>query len=465
MHTHYSHYMYISQSIIYLLRLECVNYVSHSIKLISSNKSYKNRFGFLRARSIEDIQNQLNDKYLITKKMKLKSALVALDQSSAFNLVSHVKLCIKLFDLIKASGDVKFYSVCLGFSTRWLGEGRRLTIFKRARCKVWRGVPQGSPLSCCLFVCYFDFCSNVEDIAEWYFADDSTFWISGCSWSSVETKIALLLQEFQLWCSDNDQVMNASKTQVLFIRRQRLCPGKFNYQIVPVLKSLGIWIDQSFCFAAHVKHISTWIRRRIGILKSLRARLKLSSGILLNIAKSWRSKLIFGTYWILQLSTHQLTQLTSNWPRLIKAALGLFRPVPFSTTLELTSLDSIEVYLVYWFAIRWFESRKFDKASIFTNAAIDRANILNNTTRERQLRVSTQQNTLRSILNRSTYTQNIFSWLDKCKLWVDFLEENPTPKYKELLKKKVLSRPLDKSTVMGKAVLELNEKYFVNRST
>ena len=115
-------------------------------KLISGNKHYKNRFGFLKARSIEDIQNQLNDQCLISKKLKVKSALIALDQSSAFNLVSHMKLCIKLFDLVKTSGDVTFYSVCLGFSTRWLGEGRRLTIFKRSHCKVWRGVPQGPRL-------------------------------------------------------------------------------------------------------------------------------------------------------------------------------------------------------------------------------------------------------------------------------------------------------------------------------
>ena len=267
---------------------------------------------------------------------------------------------------------------------------------------------------------------------EWYFADDFTFWITGSTWSLVESKINSLLQEFELWCTDNDQQMNVGKTQVLFVRRQHLSPIKYNFQVVPVLKSLGIWIDQSFCFNAHVKKIGNWINRRIGILKSLRIRLNLSPRVLVNIAKSWRSKLIFGTYWILQLSSYQLSKLSANWPRLIKAALGLFRPVPFSTTLEIVSLDSIEVYLVYWFSVRWFESKKFSKPSILTNAESDRSAILDNKQRTRQLRASTHMNSLTSILNRSTYTQNIFNWLDKCKHWVEFLaQRNETINYKE----------------------------------
>ena len=230
--------------------------------------------------------------------------------------------------------------------------------------------------------------------------------------------------------------------------------------MVRVLKSLGIWIDQSFCFAAHVKTIGTWIKRRIGILKSLRIRLNLSPRLLLNIAKAWRSKLIFGSYWILQLSATQFTKLSANWPRLIKAALGLFRPVPFSATLEITSLDSIDNYLVYWFSVRWFESIKSKKVSIFTHAENDRVSILSSKQRTRQLRTSTHENTLLSILNKSTYTANIFRWIDSIKPSVELAAQIESTNYKLFLKKQLLSRPLDKATIMKKAVDYLNDKYF-----
>ena len=117
----------------------------------------------------------------------------------------------------------------------------------------------------------------------------------------------------------------------------------YDYETVSCLKSLGIWIDSRFGFNTHVDKIDTWVRRRTGLLIKMRTTLAINETALLTIAISWRAKLVFGTYWLPMLSEHQMQKLCAIWARLINAAVGFIKLVPFKKALDFFGPDKEKV--------------------------------------------------------------------------------------------------------------------------
>lgn len=409
--------------------------------LLRKLPAYHNRHGFLKNRSVDTLLDELNLKILQGRNQGYKCAIINLDQSSAYNLVCHAKLVIKLTRLVKMGGDRGRFSIILGYVSRWLGGGRRTVKFGRQKCKVKRGVPQGSPLSCTCYVAFFDYeCGNGSGESFEVFADDSDIMVIKRSWSEVDSKVDENLAEFNAWCIDNAQQLNLSKSKVLYIGRKQppsdvACTVETN-----ALKSLGIWIDSRFTFNKHVDELEKWTKIRCNILKMLRYRLKFSYKSLFTVVKCWRIKLLFGSSWLLNLADSNMKRISNCFTKLVKAAAGLTRLVSTETSLKTCGLPSFDRYLEYWFTIKQFESRHTD-SGIFNSARAFRDTVRPSSYNRRE---STAQKSELSIQKQSAYPNQTFKWLKSFDEWRPFLENIVDGEYKMALKKRMFDTEITK---------------------
>ena len=210
------------------------------IKLLPEH--FKIAHGFLSNRNVDEIIGELIHDYQMTRNNKQFSALVSIDQKGAYNTESHIKACLKLFDLIelaisKLEGKSKrskalSFAVIWGYIIRWFGEGRRVCYLKRNGAKpdyvkIRRGLPQGSCLSCLVYLVFFDF--RVENytpdlvayIFSYFFADDSSFLVTAPTKKMLDDRIGKLIDSFRLWCTQSGQLMAMKKCTILYFHQRR----------------------------------------------------------------------------------------------------------------------------------------------------------------------------------------------------------------------------------------------------
>ena len=437
------------------------NLIAHRVdQLLRQNKFYDNRHGFLQSRSVDTLFEELTLNVWDAKHQKQKACLINLDQRSAYNLVNHQKLCIKLTKLIKQSGNRPFYSMIIGFTWRWLGEGRRRVCFGKLTCRVFRGVPQGSPLSCTAYVCFFDFDTGRGIFL--CFADDSSILVIGASWMLVDREVETILEEFNTWCVKNDQVLNLDKSKVLYFNR-RVYPDNVACEIEKsAFKSLGIHIDTGFNFSKHVTKLEEWVKRRCNILRLLRNKLKFSTKSLIQVIKSWRIKLIFGSFWILNLAESNLNRLRSCFIRLTKAAFGFNKLVDPKAMLDAVGIPSLECYLDYWFSCKQFHNPS--TTGIFCRADQETKKSTLAASTSRPTRASTKASTTASIIKASKFTDSTFRWLNAYKDNLPFLGQLKDPtSYKRDLKRKMFGLEICKvhdEKMIRKIVDDMNTHYY-----
>ena len=441
-------------------------------KLLCNAAQFDNRYGFLSGRNICDLQENLNRAMWESKAGGFKSALVFLDLSSAYNLVPHKKLVIKVTQLIRNSGQISNFGVISGFIQKWLGfDGRRLVKFQDQNLRPVRGLPQGSPLSCSAFICFFDFelGSAFADQSGflWLFADDSTIKIRAASWAVLDGLVDLVFEEFACWCSQNDQILNIEKSNVIYINR-KTPPSEVPFKIEQSARSLGIILDEGFTFKQHTDHIVTWSKRRAGLLRLLRGKFEFSYKVLMRIVVSWRSKFHFGTYWLFNLAESNFSKLESAYMNLFKAATGLSKLVPFGVVSNFLGTQSLSDFLEYWFSIRSHRGYLADKEDLFASY-----NQLQNRTVQSSSRYSLRSSTIEST-KQTAFRQlkrdfglpaRVGEWFEKCKKNCKFLKTlEMGMNYKYKLKKKLKFRReiyrLFDGSVISNGVKMLNEKYF-----
>ena len=400
-----------------------------------------------------------------------------LDLSAAYNYVNQHKLVIKVTDLVRKSGRQNFFGVIVGFCLRWLGlDGRRVVSFAEQSVRTVRGLPQGSPLSCAAFVCYFDF--DLDDSLRasgiiLIFADDSTVHVKAASWPAVDRIVDLIFQDFDQWCSQNDQVLNVQKSSVSYLKRKQP-PLNTPFLVEPIAKSLGIYIDSSFNFNHHVDHICTWAKKRVCLLRLLRGKLKFSYKVLSQIVVCWRSKFHFGSFWILNLSATAFKKLCSAYAGLQKAAFGLVRTLSPEKTASFTGMWSLAHFLKYWFSLQHYQADLKDIDGIFqkfnqiqVEAQTGQTNVRRS---KRSSTVASSSTTFAACIRRSSgFPEPVMAWFEKCKSPYKFLRDLQIPcNYKLRLKKKLgfrheVYRIFDDDTIRI-SVKEMNEQHIKNHS-
>lgn len=200
---------------------------------------------------------------------KKKIVAVFLDLKRAFETVDREILCKILY----------YYGVkgiTLKWFESWLNNRKQKTIFNN-ECSETKinniGIPQGTPLSCILFVVYINvIVSSVRNCKINLFADDTLLWVED---EDQKNAFELLNADLKLLSNCLNMLklkLNTDKTKYMCIGFDNINP-RFCVKIndcdlseVTVIKYLGVMIDNKLNFNKNIEYLIKKIYKKIAYL-------------------------------------------------------------------------------------------------------------------------------------------------------------------------------------------------------
>ena len=144
---------------------------------------------------------------------------------------------------------------------------------------VEEGIPQGSVLSCSLFmIAINDICDAIpEYVQKTLYVDDFTIYASGAVTGMVERRLQMAISSLEKWCDTTGFVFSAPKTVSIHICRKKNCPklnpnlSLYNNPITTVEEAryLGVIFDKSNTWKPHISRLRTKAFKTIDLLKHL----------------------------------------------------------------------------------------------------------------------------------------------------------------------------------------------------
>lgn len=343
---------------------------NHLIKV----EEFSNRFGFIKTKSVDLLHYNYFDAVNKAKEMGLKTNVVNLDLKSAFTRVPPVKLLLRVYRLIRQTGNILHLGVVLGYLLRTSsGLVRRKVLWFDFESNFFRsvlmkiGLCQGDSLAPLAFIVYFNYDTFIGILL--YFADDNQCIISSTSWATTDYLTELFVEEFTSWTSDNDMIVCESKSVILCIAR-RNPPAKIaKIPTSASCRNLGVLMSGNNAFASQMSNLQKFVRSRAAFLVLLRKEFNVSFKVLLNICLAFRSKFVFGSFYILQLSWCGYNKLCKLWWLLVRRAVGFNYLVPQNDMFNYLGILSLENFLTYWYAKWHFTLEKFKFGNIFSRVA------------------------------------------------------------------------------------------------
>ena len=170
---------------------------------------------------------------------------------------------------------------------------------------VFEGLPQGSVLSCTLFTLSVNDLPQIipHGVKSALYVDDFTIWSSSRLSTTTKRRLQLTLNKLKQWSGETGFKFSPTKTVALHICRKKNCPKTIELQLdnVPITqkethKLLGLTIDSSLTWKAHIKELRNFCFKRVDLLKFLSHRSWGSdTALLLRLYKSLiRSKMEYG---------------------------------------------------------------------------------------------------------------------------------------------------------------------------
>ena len=190
----------------------------------------------------------------ITKKSKLKAALINLDLQKAFDSVWHNGLLFKLW-IAGIRGPL--FKILQTFLKNRLVR-TRLEGRLRVQVQPKQSVPQGSVLSQLLFIFYIaEMLTNTTGI-KFKYADDSQILVSAPVESALHRILQRNLSIVEKWCSTWRIQINGSKTEILHINSDGLATSVFTLgnetcKIKNKTKTFGLIVDNACSFKDHTE--------------------------------------------------------------------------------------------------------------------------------------------------------------------------------------------------------------------
>ena len=274
-----------------------------------------NQFAYRHNRCVEDaVSHTLHSILEHLDKPKTYVRILFIDYSSAFNTI----VPQKLFDKLSLSID---QSLCYWLLDFLLLRPQTVQFNDTLSdiITLSTGAPQGCVLSPFLYSVFTNDCISQRDTVKiTKFADDTT--VTGLITESNETEYRDEVKDLVEWCSNNNLLLNPSKTKEIIVdfrtKPSQIQPLSINGEIIERVsnfKFLGTVISDDLKWEANIDKVVSKAHQRLYFLRLLK-KFKLSSNILSQFYKSTiESVLCFSiTVWYGNLSQKDKHRLNRN---------------------------------------------------------------------------------------------------------------------------------------------------------
>ena len=244
-----------------------LTYFMESEHLINNLQS-----GFRKNRCTTDHILRLQDE--INKNIRFKGYTVAvfIDFKSAFDMLWHKGLLIKLSKCGVKGNMFKFIENFL--TNRSIQVRINQTVSNTHFLD--NGTPQGSIISPLLFAIMInDLPDKLHDVNASLFADDSCIFKSGYNLKLITDKIQENLNCLQTWCNNWGFNISLEKTSVVLFTHRReslpetlkLCGGSIKE--VKTARFLGVIFDQKLNWNSHISYITEKCKKRLNFMRMI----------------------------------------------------------------------------------------------------------------------------------------------------------------------------------------------------
>ena len=229
------------------------------------------QFAYRKSHSTEDALVLATNRWLLAKSERKHTGVIMVDMSKAFDRVQHGRLIQVLFEY--GIGHIPLLWFCSYLTDRRQIARVKDVFSKSVECS--RGVPQGSVLGPLLFVLYTSQMSSILPAAVFHqeFADDIIVDFSHCNPATVCSALTDAVTCLSEWLTSIELLLNASKTQVMFIRPRDCVAGPSEVRCGTALldttnvsKYLGVLIDNKLSWKPHVQHLAKKTTKTVGQL-------------------------------------------------------------------------------------------------------------------------------------------------------------------------------------------------------
>ena len=274
-----------------------------------NNIFYHEQFGFRKGNSTINALMQITEKIKESIDKGKYGCGIFIDLRKAFDTVNHKILLMKLEHYGIRESALLWFAAYLNKRKQFVTINGENSELRELSC----GVPEGSVLGPLLFLIYISDLPNISNKLDIFlFADDTNIYYENESFKELEKIVNKELKNLYLWLSINRLALNIEKTNFLIFHPFNK-PLKYNVTLKihkrailekQNIKYLGIIIDSTLSWKAHLSNLSKKLSRTIGVMYKLRPFVNLQ--IMKNIYHSlFYSHLIYGIQvWGIACNTH-----------------------------------------------------------------------------------------------------------------------------------------------------------------